>query len=136
MTPYLHPRSRVTTSLFGTTLLVSFLVVGMPHILPCPAPRVKFTESDYYILEDGRKVRRRRPSSADGLSPEGLDDEVSLITEKAENMQRRKAHECPVPKPRGIIGDLLGFKTEETYEKPPRPRIESGKGSRSKQEDK
>ncbi|KAG6986749.1 hypothetical protein G7Y79_00073g098480 [Physcia stellaris] len=44
--PSLHPRSRLTTSLFTSTLLLSFLVVGMPHILPCPRPRVEYSDED------------------------------------------------------------------------------------------
>ena len=36
MPPALHPRSAATTSLFTGTLLVSFAVVALPHLFPCP----------------------------------------------------------------------------------------------------
>ncbi|MCJ1314237.1 hypothetical protein MMC25_007917 [Agyrium rufum] len=61
----LHPRSRQTSSLFATTLLVSFLVVTMPHLLPCPAPRVEFAD------EDGRKRRRKVAMTAETPSATG-----------------------------------------------------------------
>lgn len=126
MTPHLHPRSHLTTSLFGTTLLVSFLVVGMPHIVPCPAPRVKFADSELEITEDGKR-RRRRPAVGSGESAGG-DKGVSalpVISEEEKLAMRRKSHACPVPKPSGIIGEVLGFKKEETAEKAQRPRIET-----------
>ncbi|MCJ1390658.1 hypothetical protein MMC18_003519 [Xylographa bjoerkii] len=109
MPPHLHPRSRLTTSLFGTTLLVSFLVVGMPHILPCPAPRTEF--ADVEVGEDGRRRRRRRkpPSdsdaTADSIGEKG--ESIEGLSEK-EAMARR-GHQCPVPKPGGRIGQVLGF---------------------------
>ncbi|RPA82741.1 hypothetical protein BJ508DRAFT_413905 [Ascobolus immersus RN42] len=41
----MHPRSFFTTSLFTTTALLSFAVVSIPHVLPCPAPKVVMTEA-------------------------------------------------------------------------------------------
>ncbi|KAI4227361.1 MAG: hypothetical protein L6R40_008215 [Gallowayella cf. fulva] len=115
----------MTTSLFGTTLLVSFLVVGMPHILPCPAPRTQL--ADYEITEDGKQRRRRRPSpkqrgSAEydtASQEEAVTPEQATATEEQEAL-RRKAHECPVPKPGGRIGEILGFsgEDEKTKRKP------------------
>ena len=135
MTPHLHPRSHLTTSLFGTTLLVSFLVVGMPHIVPCPAPRVKLADSDFEMTEDGKR-RRRRP--ADGSTEKhGRGKEYSalpVISEEEKLAMRRKSHECPVPKPRGIIGQVLGFKKEENAETVPRPRIETMNVSRPRKD--
>ena len=126
MTPHLHPRSHLTTSLFGTTLLVSFLVVGMPHIVPCPAPRVKFADSDFEITEDGKR-RRRRPAvgSEESAGRDKEDLALPVIPEEEKLAMRRKSHGCPVPKPSGIIGEVLGFKKEETAKKAQRPRIET-----------
>lgn len=138
MTPHLHPRSRLTTSLFGTTLLVSFLVVGMPHILPCPAPRVKFADGDFEITEDGKRRRRRRPANAlNPLDSSGEGEIASSLefSEEEKITMRKKSHECPVPKPRGFIGEVLGFRKEETMEKLPRPRIETTKVPRSRSKD-
>ena len=135
MTPHLHPRSHLTTSLFGTTLLVSFLVVGMPHIVPCPAPRVKFADSDFEITKDGKR-RRRRPADDSEETNGGEKGDLALpvISEGEKLAMRRSPHECPVPKPRGIIGEVLGFKKEETAEKAPRPRIETTNVSRPRKD--
>ena len=39
------------------------------------------------------------------------DDEVSTFLQLEEEAQRlaKAGHECPVPKPRGVLGELLGF---------------------------
>ena len=119
MTPHLHPRSRLTTSLFGTTLLVSFAVVGMPHILPCPAPRVRFAEAD------GRE-RRDLPEADSNRESDVLYNQRISDLETAR--LRKTAHECPVPKPDGVIGRIFGF-DEAALEKPisaggKNPRVE------------
>ncbi|KAH6631775.1 hypothetical protein F5144DRAFT_602557 [Chaetomium tenue] len=64
--PHLHPRSRMTSSLFATTVLASFLVVALPHILPCPAPRRAYADGGDMAMqqqqdqqqENGGVVRR------------------------------------------------------------------------------
>ncbi|KAL2159941.1 hypothetical protein VTH06DRAFT_2074 [Thermothelomyces fergusii] len=82
--PHLHPRSRMTSSLFATTVLASFLVVALPHVLPCPAPARRV-----YYADDG------------GGGAEG---------EGSGRGRRAKARrECPVPKPGGMLGEWLGF---------------------------
>ena len=47
---------------------------------------------------------------------------------------RKKAHECPVPKPPGIIGRVLGFKEEDSKEGLNRPRVVTQKGSKVPEE--
>jgi cytochrome c oxidase assembly factor 2 len=44
MPPALHPKSFTTASLFTSTAVLAFLVVGAPHILPCPAPKQQYTD--------------------------------------------------------------------------------------------
>ena len=112
MTPHLHPRSRLTTSLFGTTLMVSFLVVAMPHIVPCPVPRIKFADEELELSDDGRQRRRKKLHAPDIIGePDGSLENGQLSSlEKQRAAMRRKAHECPVPKPGGPIGRLLGVK--------------------------
>ncbi|KAI0470251.1 hypothetical protein F4859DRAFT_486133 [Xylaria cf. heliscus] len=123
MPPHLHPRSRMTSSLFATTVAASFIVVGLPHILPCPAPRVAYADA---ASADGsrRRARRRSPQQTtevkDGIAQfeavggsnssrgEGA-AEASALTSTAPRGKR----ECPVPKPGGVIGELIGFKKEE-----------------------
>ncbi|KAF2969632.1 hypothetical protein GQX73_g3888 [Xylaria multiplex] len=121
MPPHLHPRSRMTSSLFATTVAASFLVVGLPHILPCPAPRVAYADA---ASPDGsrRRTRRRSPQQTtqvkDGIAQfDGVGDsggrrsgetETSTLTTTAP----REKRECPVPKP-GVIGQIIGFKRDK-----------------------
>lgn len=119
MPPHLHPRSRLTTSLFATTLAVSFLVVGMPHLLPCPAPR-----SDY---ADASRLEYRQREK-EGSWPDDVDNQVEGHRQQCVSeaqVLRSKPHECPVPKPRGLIGEALGFKKGDTRKKATRPRLET-----------
>lgn len=51
-----------------------------------------------------------------------------------EVLKRKNPHECPVPKPRGLIGEVLGF-TKEVQEKEPRPTIETVKAPRLRKDD-
>ncbi|KAI8946886.1 hypothetical protein F4801DRAFT_562624 [Xylaria longipes] len=144
MPPHLHPRSRMTSSLFATTVVVSFLVVGLPHILPCPAPRVAYADAasaSTSTSADGsrRRARRRSPQQTtevkDGIAQfEGVSDggsgsgsgssrsegtaETSSSSSSSSSSALvstapRSKRECPVPKPGGVIGELIGFKKEE-----------------------
>ena len=117
-TPHLHPRSRLTSSLFATTLVVSFMVVGLPHILPCPAPRVTFADGE--IAPDGRRRRRRRPETSE--TDEGV-IQVAGVPEGAASARAAK-RECPVPKLGGVVGGLLGFE-KSTPGSEPRPRLDN-----------
>ncbi|KZL80063.1 hypothetical protein CI238_08779 [Colletotrichum incanum] len=105
----LHPRSRMTSSLFATTVVASFFVVGMPHLLPCPAPRVTYADGEIVIGEDGRRRRRKRreaaPEIKDGIVSFDQVSDEETIRAREERLKR----ECPVPKPGGILGEWLGF---------------------------
>jgi cytochrome c oxidase assembly factor 2 len=84
-------------SIFTGTLAVSFLVVGMPHLLPCPVPPRVYADGE---VPDGmRRKRRRKPKS----------DEEQPSEEFTMEMRR----ECPVPKPGGLVGQVLGFEKKE-----------------------
>lgn len=161
MPPHLHPRSSATTTLFASTLAASFIIVGVPHIFPCPAPRKSYLDSEGNPV----RTRRRRRDSGGGESDdkaEGRDgrngtadaqlghgqalktllasttltsDSSSVERnsvkggrgrgseeaearalfremEEEEEAMERERRECPVPKPRGKIGELLGFGTD------------------------
>lgn len=120
MPPHLHPRSRLTSSLFATTLLASFLVVGVPHILPCPAPRIAYADGE--MAADGTIKRRRRRKSVnmEDLAKEDSNEVNQLDAasrDGAYGMEeqtsgKRSRRECPIPKPSGRVGELLGFKNE------------------------
>lgn len=101
----------MTSSLFATTMLASFFVVALPHVLPCPAPRVTYADGEIVEDQNGRRRRRRRIPQAQGA--EAKDGVVQLhnITQEdlVEQQAQRGRHECPVPKPGGKLGELLGF---------------------------
>ena len=97
----------MTSSLFATTVFASFFVVALPHILPCPAPRVKYADGEMSPPE-GKRRRRRKPEITE--TPEGnIVDFGSSIADEGPQAASTK-RECPVPKPGGAVGQLLGFK--------------------------
>ncbi|KAK4236987.1 hypothetical protein C8A03DRAFT_16423 [Achaetomium macrosporum] len=130
-TPHLHPRSRMTSSLFATTVLASFLVVALPHVLPCPAPRRAYADGEMPAPGDAEAVkrrRRRRTAKPDLVGLEGghsvdagEDNRIGIVefrpgtgdmSQNGDGSRRVKAgrgRECPVPKPGGILGEWLGF---------------------------
>ncbi|ETI21423.1 hypothetical protein G647_07770 [Cladophialophora carrionii CBS 160.54] len=146
MPPHLHPRSTATSTLFAGTLLASFIVVGIPHVFPCPRPRTGYAADAGRIEfdEDGKPIRRKATSTATGASgaadsdlearkatqhqrarasqkalsqKKDLDEEAALFRELAAEAemlekQTKLARECPVPKPRGWVGRILGFEDQ------------------------
>lgn len=96
----------------------------MPHILPCPAPRVEFADAEFEYSKDGRRRRRRRRPHEPVADVSGGDqsfggvEEGSLNTGDEMELRREKAHECPVPKPGGVIGEVLGFRKAREDERP------------------
>ena len=133
MPPHLHPRSTATSTLFAGTLLASFIVVGIPHVFPCPRPRRGYADSERQIEydADGKPIavkRRKRdtPASEAGDTAaklEGkqiaksmsqartLEEEAALFKQLQQeaDIVEREARECPVPKPGGMVGRILGF---------------------------
>ncbi|KAL5341561.1 hypothetical protein BJX70DRAFT_358287 [Aspergillus crustosus] len=132
MPSYLHPKSRSTTGLFAGTLLASLMVVGIPHVFPCPAPRRTFADSEMIMTPDGQQVqilrRRRRkdgetPAREDAvLAPttSPADEEISTFLQLEEEAKRfaTPGRECPVPKPTGVLGGLLGFSNRTDTQSP------------------
>ncbi|CAO2654617.1 Nn.00g113500.m01.CDS01 [Neocucurbitaria sp. VM-36] len=112
MPPHLHPRSRMTTSLFTTTLMVSFLVVAAPHLIPCPVDPRTLADSADPTGENRRRRRRRVPEE------ESSNDVISEERRRRKQLEERLAprRECPVPKPGGLIGQVLGVPKEEPEE--------------------
>ncbi|KAF2143881.1 uncharacterized protein K452DRAFT_224694 [Aplosporella prunicola CBS 121167] len=112
MPPTLHPRSRQTVSLFTGTLLVSFFVVGLPHILPCPVPARAFADAGANDIEPGQRRRRRRNSAIDSDGAESSQNQLAADSD-ADFVNGRPMRECPVPKPGGLVGQILGFEGKE-----------------------
>lgn len=106
MPPHMHPRSLTTASLFTTTLMVSFLVVAAPHLVPCPVDPRTLTDS----ADPTKRRRRRRPQDAE--------DAADALSEQQRIEERfNPKRECPIPKPGGLVGQVLamgrGRKTED-----------------------
>ncbi|KAK4644429.1 hypothetical protein QC761_304710 [Podospora bellae-mahoneyi] len=113
--PHLHPRSRSTSTLFATTLLASFFVVALPHILPCPAPRRTLADGE---LDPNATTRRKKQIvGEDGVAR--FNNAIATTPEELQKLrmerqrERKAERECPVPKPGGILGEWLGFHKEE-----------------------
>lgn len=107
----------MTSTLFATTVVASFFVVGLPHVLPCPAPRVAFADSE---SADGGAPKRRRRKRPETTSTEPIVDGgiVQFQPSSARDEDGRETlasskRECPVPKPKGAIGNLFGFTSKE-----------------------
>lgn len=67
-------------------------------------------------------------SDGDGIDTgEGRDVVVGGVTEEEKAVMRKRAHECPVPKPRGVIGEVLGFRSRDGGDGTPQPRVETVK---------
>jgi cytochrome c oxidase assembly factor 2 len=89
--PHLHPRSSATSTLFGVTLLASFIVVGIPHVFPCPRPRTTRLDPNTALNHDRQILE--------------LEIEAEISRQLDLEAERR---ECPVPKPRRVLETLLG----------------------------
>ncbi|PHH64841.1 hypothetical protein CDD81_3907 [Ophiocordyceps australis] len=119
MPPHLHPRSRTTSSLFATTVLVSFFVVALPHLLPCPVPRTKFADGDIMVDENGRRRRwKKREALETGQTRDGtLESSLQVTSDAVCPLPQRARRECPVPKPGGRLGQWMGFNKTDGEEK-------------------
>ncbi|KAL2864692.1 uncharacterized protein BJX67DRAFT_360581 [Aspergillus lucknowensis] len=140
MPPHLHPRSRSTTGLFAGTLLASLVVVGIPHVFPCPAPRRTFADSEMVMTPDGQQVqriRRRRRKDVEpaaqndntpSRTPLATEEEVSTFIQLEEEAEllSKPGRECPVPKPTGVIGELLGFSKQSVVRAPEKESRQPG----------
>lgn len=123
MPPHLHPRSTYTSSLFATTLFASFFVVALPHVLPCPAPRVAYADanpnsnsngqsSDGESKQPQRRRRKRRCVPEDEANGTPTTTTPSGEVDRDANGIMMRKRECPVPKPPGLIGEILGLRSE------------------------
>lgn len=106
MSHHLHPRSGWTMSLFTTTLFASFLVVAMPHILPCPAAQRIYADGEMPAKKRRKGRATARTEAGDGASSSGTEcrDDLGASEDVA---APRHTRECPVPKPGGRLGELL-----------------------------
>ena len=138
MPPHLHPRSTATSTLFAGTLLASFIVVGIPHVFPCPVPRRNYADSERQPVDkDGKPITssKTRPTKAmadpssdarntDVKQSRTLQEEAELFRQLQHEVElvEKQARECPVPKPKGWIGRMLGFRKQELASDAPAER--------------
>jgi cytochrome c oxidase assembly factor 2 len=103
-------------SLFTSTLAFSFLVVATPHLLPCPVdPRTLTDSGDIIIGEDGQmRRRRRRRKPTEETCNDSTGEERRYVAETEE--WKKPTRECPIPKPGGLIGKVLGIRKEDEVE--------------------
>jgi cytochrome c oxidase assembly factor 2 len=94
----------MTSSLFATTVAASFLVVALPHLLPCPVPATKYADGEIVVDENGKRKRWRRRQT-----PEVQDGIVQFSQSADVDDEQRTRRECPVPKPGGLLGEWFGF---------------------------
>jgi cytochrome c oxidase assembly factor 2 len=117
----------MTSSLFATTMLASFLVVGLPHILPCPAPRITYADGEIVEDENGRRRRRRKVQQQSQEAQSGVVQFNITQADLVDHEGNRNKRECPVPKPGGKIGEILGFKQssnpQTTNNSPQDPKV-------------
>lgn len=94
--------------------MVSFLVVAAPHLIPCPVdPRTLADSAD--PTGENRK-RRRRKVLDDDSSTDSMSEELRRRKQLEDKLSPQR--ECPVPKPGGLIGQVLGLKNEEQEVEP------------------
>ncbi|KAF1817143.1 hypothetical protein P152DRAFT_445280 [Eremomyces bilateralis CBS 781.70] len=118
----LHPRSSQTLSLFTSTLLLSFLVVSLPHMIPCPSDtgrRRAFADGEMDGVSGSgsvRNERRRRRVGDDGrgsgcVVAGTVGEEIERGGEdgRRRRIGRERERECPVPKPGGVVGRWMGW---------------------------
>ncbi|KAL1593269.1 hypothetical protein SLS60_010877 [Paraconiothyrium brasiliense] len=87
-----------------------------PHLHPRSHPRTLADSSDPDALS-GQPRRRRRKVPKDETCNDIMSEERRKIKEAEEWATPKR--ECPVPKPGGLIGQVLGLKkTEEEEEQP------------------
>jgi cytochrome c oxidase assembly factor 2 len=109
----------MTASLFTTTLMVSFLVVATPHLLPCPVDiRTLADSADPDALSGEPRRRRRRRVPREETCNNVMSDQRQKENDAEEWATPKR--ECPVPKPGGLIGQVLGLRkpADDTQEPP------------------
>lgn len=103
MVATLHPKSFSTASLFTTTALLAFLVVGAPHILPCPAPH--HHHADAGVRRQKRACPIPRPQSGGGLVAEVLSGGAHMQVKAGQEKEKEnvKVRVTPPPLLRVVI---------------------------------
>lgn len=80
-------------------------------------------DTDLVGEQDGRRRRTVREMDRNGLDDEEEEAEASFgLAEERERM-KKQGHECPIPKPGGIVGEVLGFENRTERMRATRPEV-------------
>ena len=79
------------------------------------------SEKHQYSQKRRRKIQNPQSELESG-DPTGATS--SSISVEEQLAARNRAHECPVPKPRGVLGRFLGFDEDASKPKPARTQVE------------
>lgn len=87
--------------------MVSFLVVAAPHLIPCPVDPRTLNDS----ADPTRRRRRRKPIEAQDAESQQSGDADALEQQRRMMLEERMSpkRECPIPKPGGLVGQVLGM---------------------------
>jgi cytochrome c oxidase assembly factor 2 len=119
--PHLHPRSSATSTLFGVTLLASFVVVGIPHIFPCPRPKNGRLSAPQDLKIPTNHDRQTQLQKTELEIEEEILRQIEVEAAQYESQRR----ECPVPKPRKVLETLLGRQEALEEKTNKRPGLDS-----------
>ena len=73
---------------------------------------------------NGNRRKRRKRMDSNGLVDEENDVEgASISLAKESERLKKQGHECPVPKPGGIVGQVLGFGKKDDKMRRERPEV-------------
>jgi cytochrome c oxidase assembly factor 2 len=77
-------------------------------------------------MPDGTRRRRRRPKVVDKEGDAEISKEEPLVEGSSDDtrldqLSKSKRGECPIPKPGGIVGEILGFKPSSSDGKSSKP---------------
>lgn len=117
MPSHLHPRSTATSTLFAGTLLASFVVISIPHIFPCPRPRRQYLDTDSQLRIEEANLPAPSQAATGSAKPNAkrsMEAEAAALKMLQEEARRfeKEARLCPVPKPSGWVGRILGFEAD------------------------
>jgi len=79
-------------------------------------------------LDSNGRRRRRNPVEQGQTESSHADAALEAGSEDEMIQKNKKIRECPVPKPTGLMGQVLGFKQEQRTERPS-VRIHNNEGN-------
>ena len=112
------------------TLAISFLVISLPHLFPCPVPGKQLADTagrrtgeqrrtrvgqDPIDREVGMPGQALKTSRRRDLRDEDGSESIGSTSLDA-GLDARSERECPVPKPGGWLGEVMGWNARKREE--------------------